>query len=162
MEYSVCAPPPVRPTPAGTKDVPQFNPARMMELSEGLRCEGLHYDSGRPYGDLWAEDAGALAPLPGTEFIVRKRETAKADAYGRIVLDDGRHVHDLCNVHAGKQVIVVLKAWASPHIERICVLMDINTNVDCPLHKVNFLSHAVSTLLFLPEPVSCRIRNFAN
>ena len=88
--------------------MPAFN-ARLLE-----RCLALgdkdHYRKGGRETDLSAEDRKALLALPETRFDVVTWKRMKADKYG-IVTVEGRHRYAAGPEHAGRELIVGLRAF---------------------------------------------------
>ena len=88
--------------------MPAFN-ARLLE-----RCLALgdkdHYRKGGRETDLFAEDRKALLALPETRFDVVTWKRMKADKYG-IVTVEGRHRYAAGPGHAGRELIVGLRAF---------------------------------------------------
>ena len=88
--------------------MPAFN-ARLLE-----RCLALgdkdHYRKGGRETDLFAEDRKALLALPETRFDVVTWKRMKADKYG-IVTVEGRHRYAAGPEHAGRELIVGLRAF---------------------------------------------------
>ena len=88
--------------------MPAFN-ARLLE-----RCLALgdkdHYRKGGRETDLFAEDRKALLALPETRFDVVTWKSMKADKYG-IVTVEGRHRYAAGPEHAGRELIVGLRAF---------------------------------------------------
>ena len=88
--------------------MPAFN-ARLLE-----RCLALgdkdHYRKGGRETDLFAEDRKALLALPETRFDVAAWKRMKADKYG-IVTVEGRHRYAAGPEHAGRELIVGLRAF---------------------------------------------------
>lgn len=88
--------------------MPSFN-ARLLE-----RCLALgdkdHYRKGGRETDLFAEDRKALLALPETRFDVAAWKRMKADKYG-IVTVEGRHRYAAGPEHAGRELIVGLRAF---------------------------------------------------
>ena len=88
--------------------MPAFN-VRLLE-----RCLALgdkdHYRKGGRETDLFAEDRKALLALPETRFDVVTWKRMKADKYG-IVTVEGRHRYAAGPEHAGRELIVGLRAF---------------------------------------------------
>lgn len=88
--------------------MPAFN-VRLLE-----RCLALgdkdHYRKGGRETDLFAEDRKALLALPETRFDVAAWKRMKADKYG-IVTVEGRHRYAAGPEHAGRELIVGLRAF---------------------------------------------------
>ena len=88
--------------------MPSFN-ARLLE-----RCLALgdkdHYRKGGRETDLFAGDRKALLALPETRFDVAAWKSMKADKYG-IVTVEGRHRYAAGPEHAGRELIVGLRAF---------------------------------------------------
>ena len=88
--------------------MPAFN-ARLLE-----RCLALgdkdHYRKGGRETDLFAEDRKALLALPEARFDVVTWKRMKADKYG-IVTVEGRHRYAAGPEHAGRELIVGLRAF---------------------------------------------------
>lgn len=88
--------------------MPSFN-IRLLE-----RCLALgdkdHYRKGGRETDLFAEDRKALLALPEARFDVAAWKRMKADKYG-IVTVEGRHRYAAGPEHAGRELIVGLRAF---------------------------------------------------
>ncbi|KFI61495.1 putative transposase fused to DNA replication protein [Bifidobacterium pullorum subsp. gallinarum] len=88
--------------------MPAFN-VRLLE-----RCLALgdkdHYRKGGRETDLFAEDRKALLALPEARFDVVTWKRMKADKYG-IVTVEGRHRYAAGPEHAGRELIVGLRAF---------------------------------------------------
>lgn len=88
--------------------MPSFN-IRLLE-----RCLALgdkdHYRKGGRETDLFAEDRKALLALPEARFDVVTWKRMKADKYG-IVTVEGRHRYAAGPEHAGRELIVGLRAF---------------------------------------------------
>lgn len=88
--------------------MPAFN-IRLLE-----RCLALgdkdHYRKGGRETDLFAEDRKALLALPEARFDVVTWKRMKADKYG-IVTVEGRHRYAAGPEHAGRELIVGLRAF---------------------------------------------------
>ena len=69
-----------------------------------------HYRKGGRETDLFAEDRKALLALPETRFDVVTWKRMKADKYG-IVTVEGRHRYAAGPEHAGRELIVGLRAF---------------------------------------------------
>jgi len=88
------------------KDLDEYN-KHLLELADADALRG-HYRKGATIKELFEGDKSALLPLPRNEFDTAGYITARADKYGIIRLNEGRHEYSTSPKYAGAAVNVKL------------------------------------------------------
>jgi len=88
------------------KELGEYN-RHLLELADADSARG-HYRVGLTIRELHEEDRSVLLSLPRNEFDSAGYEMARADKYGIIRLDDGKHEYSTSPKYAGGAVTVKL------------------------------------------------------
>lgn len=88
------------------KELGEYN-RHLLELADADGARD-HYRAGVPIRELHEKDRSALLPLPQNEFDTAGYEVARADKYGIIRINDGKHEYSTSPKYAGGTVIAKL------------------------------------------------------
>ena len=88
------------------KDLGEYN-IHLLGLADADGARD-HYRVGVPIKELHEKDRSALLPLPRNEFDTAGYEVARADKYGIIRLNDGKHEYSTSPKYAGGTVVAKL------------------------------------------------------
>ena len=88
------------------KELGEYN-RHLLELADADSARD-HYRVGLPIRELHEKDRSVLLPLPRNEFDSAGYEVARADKYGIIRLNDGKHEYSTSPKYAGCTVAVKL------------------------------------------------------
>ena len=90
-------------------DLGEYN-RELLRRCDATSAEETHYEKGLTWAELFEADRAALLALPAKPFDCVDWRTARADKYGKIALEAGRHKYLAHAGLAGRELVVGVRA----------------------------------------------------